>query len=311
MERRWKHPLFKPSRKSSRDLEIFSTAKRLSPIYFARPEISANINFSANAKSGDFGQPDRLKLKDIFKTHRFSVSASVVFLVSVVSIFVFALQTKFASAPSIYASSFSEVSFSELDPMSKESFLRRLTEEQTRQINSQVHYVAHLINNHRVSNEEAKRMAYLIVRESLSLGYDPLFITAVIKSESTFRKHAVSPVGATGLMQIMPDTGRFVSKMHNVEWNGVSKLRDPHYNIKLGIAYLKYLDEMFKGDREKMLVAYNWGPANVLRAMRNSTRFPSSCVKYARSIITNHGRWNADFNQKMAQYQYLNLEALS
>lgn len=311
METRWTHPLFKPSKKSTREMDIFLSAKRLSPKYYTEPELSTNLRLRKNKATAKFGQSFAPTLSQFLGSYRFTLAASVVFIACAISIFVLVMQTKFSTAPSIYAVNMTDLKFADLDPMNKESFLRRLSDEHSRLINSQVHYVSQLINNYRISDEEAKRMAFIIVRESINYGYDPLFIAAVIKSESTFKKHAVSPVGATGLMQIMPDTGKFVSKMKNVEWSGASKLRDPSYNIKLGIAYIKYLDEMFKGDKEKMLVAYNWGPANVMSAVKNSRRFPSSCLKYARSILNNHGRWNSDYSQKIAQFQYLNLEVLS
>ena len=311
MDKRWIHPLFKPSEKTSRDIDIFSTSKRFSPKYYNQPELSPNLKFKKKKTAFNFGQSLSPSFADMLSSYRLPISATCVLLICFFSVFVLALQTKFSKQPSIYASNFVDINFSSLENIDKDSFLRKLSENHQRAINTQINYVAELIRNHRVSPHEAKSMAFIIVRESLHWGYDPLFVTAVIKSESTFRKHALSPVGAMGLMQIMPNTGRYVSQMHQVEWSGTSKLNDPHYNIKLGVAYLKYLDKMFKGDREKMLVAYNWGPANVMNALKSSKRFPSSTIKYARDIMNNHGKWNADYNQKMARFLHLNPEAIS
>lgn len=310
MEKRWKHPLFKPSRKSSRELDMFSSARRTSPKYYSQVELTTNIRIPAkNVRS--FGTQDRLRLSDTVRRYRFPLSISFVFLACIASLFIFLVQTKLAKTPSIYASNLFDLEYLNANPVDKASFLRQLSADHRQVVNGQIHFVSELIKDHRISREEARRLAHLIVTESLQAGYDPFFVTAVIKSESTFRKHAVSPVGALGLMQIMPDTGKFMSKVQKVEWTGASKLRDPRYNIRMGIGYLKYLDEMFKGDKEKMLVAYNWGPGNVLKAMKGMSRYPSSCVRYARSILNNHGRWNSDYMQRMAQYKYLQTEMLS
>ena len=307
---RWVHPLFKPSKKQSLETGIFSGNKRFSPKYYNDLELKTNIKPKNENTKGNFGTMIVPRTRDVVKEHRFTFSIVAVFVACIFSVLVFLVQARFSSGPSIYAVNLSEFKFPDFNPIDKETFLLKLSEEKRNQINHQVQFVADLIDNHRVSNEEARKLAFLIVAESSQWGYDPLFVTAIIKSESTFKKHAVSPVGATGLMQIMPGTGRFVSKMKNVEWSE-SKLRDPQYNIRLGLAYLKYLDGVFKGDKEKILVAYNWGPANVISAVKNSRRFPSSCVHYARSIISNHGRWNSDYTTKVVKLQNVSSEVLS
>ncbi len=307
---RWIHPLFKPSKKLSLETGIFSGNKRFSPKYHNQPELQGNFRVGKENAKSNFGKMFAPKLKEFIHDHRLTFSITTVFLSCAFTLFVFMVQAKFTSAPSIYAVNLADFKFPDFNPIDKEKFLQKLSDENKYVINNQIDYVVSLIDNQKLTNAEARKLAFVIVAESLNYGYDPLFVTAIIKSESTFRKHAVSPVGATGLMQIMPGTGKFVSKMRNVEWKE-SKLKDPQYNIRLGIAYLKYLDGMFKGNKERILVAYNWGPANVMSAIKNSRRFPGSCVKYARSIINNHGRWNSDFATKTAKLTNANLEVIS
>jgi hypothetical protein len=96
----------------------------------------------------------------------------------------------------------------------------------------------------------------LIHEKSEKYGVDPALVAAVIEQESRFKPRAVSPVGARGLMQLMPRTGR---------WMGARNLYDPQENIDAGVKYIKYLDKRFKGDLTLTLAAYNAGEGNVER----------------------------------------------
>ena len=84
----------------------------------------------------------------------------------------------------------------------------------------------------------------------------PLLIDAVARQESGYRVHAVSRVGAIGVMQLMPGTARML---------GVDP-RDPHANIDGGARYLRRLLDQFGGNVSLALAAYNAGPARVARA---------------------------------------------
>ena len=88
-------------------------------------------------------------------------------------------------------------------------------------------------------------------------GLDPLLIRAVITVESACNPRAISPKGARGLMQLMPDTARAYQ---------VSDAFDPAQNIGGGARYLRDLLDMFGGNLELALAAYNAGPSSVLRA---------------------------------------------
>ncbi len=83
---------------------------------------------------------------------------------------------------------------------------------------------------------------------------DPDFVTSVIKAESNFHPHAVSPKGAQGLMQLMPQTA---SKL------GVADPFDPKANIEAGTAHLSALMDLYHNDAIKALAAYNAGAHRV------------------------------------------------
>lgn len=82
-------------------------------------------------------------------------------------------------------------------------------------------------------------------------------LRAVIEQESAYRPCAVSPKGAKGLMQLMPDTA---------EQLGVKDPFDPQENIQAGAKYLKQLLDKYKGDLPQTLGAYNAGPTAVDQA---------------------------------------------
>ncbi|MCG6153908.1 lytic transglycosylase domain-containing protein [Leptospira bandrabouensis] len=88
-----------------------------------------------------------------------------------------------------------------------------------------------------------------------SQGMDPNLVKAMVKAESGFKPNAVSPKGAMGLMQLMPETAESL---------GVNDPFDPEDNIGGGVKFLKGLMKEFK-DPEKAIAAYNAGPGAVKR----------------------------------------------
>ncbi len=92
---------------------------------------------------------------------------------------------------------------------------------------------------------------------------DPYFVSSVIRAESSFDETAVSYRGAVGLMQIMPDTGAWAAEKIGIAEFSQDMLFQPDVNIRIGCWYLRHLSDMFKGDQNKVMAAYNAGPSNV------------------------------------------------
>lgn len=85
---------------------------------------------------------------------------------------------------------------------------------------------------------------------------DESMVRAIIHAESAFRHEALSPVGAQGLMQLMPGTAGMY---------GVDNAFDPKQNIAAGVKHLRMLLDMFDGDFELAAAGYNAGENAVLR----------------------------------------------
>jgi len=101
---------------------------------------------------------------------------------------------------------------------------------------------------------------HIIERECADRGIDPYIEYSLIRQESLFEPGAVSWVGARGLSQIMPATGRLVARRLGHRGFRTAHLLDPETNIRFGTEYLSVQLEKFDGDVVRALAAYNGGP---------------------------------------------------
>ena len=137
-----------------------------------------------------------------------------------------------------------------------------------------------VIKSHRpdIADSEAWKVADVILGESTKRNLDPMLVLAVIQVESGFQYSMVSPMGARGIMQIMPDTGKFLAEIVAQEY-GVKptsfrpeSLDDPVFNIKLGVYYLHDLKKQFP-TLNLVLAAYNIGPGEIQNRLENNQKF--------------------------------------
>lgn len=108
----------------------------------------------------------------------------------------------------------------------------------------------------KMTSKDMTRYDSLIRKASEKYNVDSALIKAVIKAESNFNHRAVSPVGAKGLMQLMPSTA--------AELN-VQDVFHPENNIDGGVRYLRYLLRLFQDNLALALAAYNAGEGAVAR----------------------------------------------
>jgi soluble lytic murein transglycosylase-like protein len=120
-----------------------------------------------------------------------------------------------------------------------------------------------------------KRFEAEIATAAKTVGLDPALVHAVIGVESAYREHAISPKGAVGLMQVMPETGRRY---------GVENLTLPSQNIRAGTRYLSDLMRLFNGDLALVLAAYNAGENAVIRHGRRVPPYPET-LQYVPRVL--------------------------
>jgi soluble lytic murein transglycosylase len=113
--------------------------------------------------------------------------------------------------------------------------------------------------------EAVRQQASVQIADSLwtdgSVGDDGL-VALVVKHESGGQVDAVSPKGARGLMQLMPDTAKEMAGELGIPYDEQRLTTDPQYNMALGSAYLKKMIGRY-GDRTLAVAAYNAGPGSV------------------------------------------------
>lgn len=143
------------------------------------------------------------------------------------------------------------------------------------------------------AESEVWRLSEVIHEETAERQLDPLMVLALIRVESRFQTQAISPAGARGIMQIMPDTGRNLAAALGDKYGFSSarftpeSLDDPILNLRLGIHYLHDLKTQFQ-DWTATLTAYNFGPGDTLSRIENNQDLPET---YAMLVINAYERY--------------------
>jgi len=122
-----------------------------------------------------------------------------------------------------------------------------------------------------------------IMRYSREFSVAPELIASVIKAESRFDKNAKSSKGAVGLMQVMPETAKWISSEFLKEEFDEEKLLNPAYNIKIGTRYLKYLIDKY-ADETTILACYNAGEGVVKTWAGENNTIEKTQIQYAETL---------------------------
>lgn len=104
---------------------------------------------------------------------------------------------------------------------------------------------------------------YMVRQYAYEDHVDPALVAAVILVESKFNQSAASHRGASGLMQIMPDTGKWIAEEMGIKNFTPDQLNDVQTNIRMGTWYLAYLLKEYDGNTVLALAAYNAGRGHV------------------------------------------------
>lgn len=155
-----------------------------------------------------------------------------------------------------------------------------------RKINSLSNYILAEVETNlpKEYKNKAKSLTRTILTDSKKYELDPVFILAVMKTESSFNPIAVGTVGERGLMQIIPETAEWVAKKYQVTWKGPKSLFDPTTNARIGIRYFHWLRTHFGKMPSKYVSAYNMG-AKKVREMYSNDKKPRI---YATKVMKNY-----------------------
>ncbi len=141
---------------------------------------------------------------------------------------------------------------------------------------------------------------------------------AVARQESALYPKAQSPVGASGLMQLMPQTASHTAKRIGFAYQGTRQLTDPEVNVRLGSAYLQELMELYGGNRVLSIAAYNAGPGRVRKWRRESGGKPmdvwieSIPYRETRNYVQNVLVYNVIYQSRLRQpLDFLSLQERS
>ena len=127
-----------------------------------------------------------------------------------------------------------------------------------------------------------KPYAVLIQAAALEAALDPALVHAIIHVESRYNQQAISPRGAVGLMQLMPDTAR--------RYGVKNPAQSPAVNLRAGTRYLRTLMQLFEGRLDLVLAAYNAGEKAV---QHYGQRIPpyAETQSYVPTVLAKYREW--------------------
>lgn len=142
----------------------------------------------------------------------------------------------------------------------------------------QLRQIVKILKRYSLFNKaDRNEIARIIVDQSALHGLDPLFVTAMIYTESTFRPESISNRGAMGLMQLKPFVAKTLAEELGLSFRD-EDLLDPEYNITLGVYFLSKLQQLVEGYTDDpevaTIAAYVYGPSRVVSLLKAGEDVP-------------------------------------
>jgi hypothetical protein len=134
-----------------------------------------------------------------------------------------------------------------------------------------------------LTSDKVRDVSDLVSESASTQGLPADLVFGIIWVESRFNPKAVSPVGARGLMQLMPRTADYLADC--IDWPNRRNAFDPAFNISAGTYYIARLIREFDGDEDLALAAYNAGPTKVRRWLK-ADGLPDVSIEYAAMVQT-------------------------
>jgi len=145
-------------------------------------------------------------------------------------------------------------------------------------------------------------------------GIDPYLVLAMARQESTFRPALTSYAGARGVMQVMPDTAKWLAKVDpNIEPRHAAALEDPLNSFRLGVYYMVRMIDRSGGNLVYALASYNAGPGNCDKWRK---RFPKADLEtfieaipfsetrnYVKAVLANYAAYRSLYAAEAMQRQ--------
>lgn len=145
-----------------------------------------------------------------------------------------------------------------------------------------------------------------VVKYATEYAVDPHLVISVIREESRFRPESVSPKGATGLMQLMPDTAKEIAVWLGENYEDVD-LTKPDDNIRYGTWYLATRSKEFSGNTILTLASYNAGIGRVKSWLEESPKDANSFLiedipyketrEYVLKVLKSYGKYSKLYNR--------------
>jgi len=133
-------------------------------------------------------------------------------------------------------------------------------------------------NNATLDSKSIYEISKTIYEEAIKYNFNPLLITAIMKTESNYDPKAVSDSYAYGLCQVRRFIAPEIAENLGIEWDGAEKtLFDPIKNIQIGVYYLSILNRDFN-DLKTAVIAYNQGPYAIQERLTNNQELPNNYV---------------------------------